>query len=54
MLVALVSEIFVESVQKAAESFGMTPAFVGFIVVALVGGAAEMALGVFRRAQEPA
>jgi Ca2+:H+ antiporter len=27
----------------AAESFGMTPAFVGFIVVALVGGAAEMA-----------
>ena len=43
MLVALVSEIFVESVQKAAEAFGMTPAFVGFIVVALVGGAAEMA-----------
>jgi Ca2+:H+ antiporter len=43
VLVALVSEIFVESVQKAAESFGMTPAFVGFIVVALVGAAAEMA-----------
>ena len=43
LLVALVSEIFVESVQKAAETFGMTPAFVGFIVVALVGGAAEMA-----------
>ena len=43
VLVALVSEIFVESVQKAAETFGMTPAFVGFIVVALVGGAAEMA-----------
>src|SRR5512143_3231239 len=42
-VVALVSEIFVESVQKAAEAFGMTPAFVGFIVVALVGGAAEMA-----------
>ena len=41
-LVALVSEVFVESVQKAAETFGMTPAFVGFIVVALVGGAAEM------------
>ena len=41
--VALVSEVFVESVQKAAETFGMTPAFVGFIVVALVGGAAEMA-----------
>ena len=43
VLVALVSEIFVEFVQKAAEAFGMTPAFVGFIVVALVGGAAEMA-----------
>ncbi len=43
VLVALVSEVFVESVQKAAEVFGMTPAFVGFIVVALVGAAAEMA-----------
>ena len=43
LLVAFVSEIFVESVQQAAETFGMTPAFVGFIVVALVGGAAEMA-----------
>jgi Ca2+:H+ antiporter len=43
VLVALVSEVFVESVQKAAESFGMTQAFVGFIVVALVGAAAEMA-----------
>lgn len=42
VLVALVSEIFVESVQVAAESFGMTQAFVGFVVVALVGGAAEM------------
>jgi Ca2+:H+ antiporter len=43
VLVALVSEVFVESVQKAAEDFGMSQAFVGFIVVALVGGAAEMA-----------
>lgn len=42
VLVALVSEVFVESVQQAALSFGMTPAFVGFIIVALVGGAAEM------------
>ena len=42
VLVALVSEVFVASVQEAAEGFGMTPAFVGFIVVALVGGAAEM------------
>jgi Ca2+:H+ antiporter len=43
VLVALVSEVFVASVQEAAKAFGMTPAFVGFIVVALVGGAAEMA-----------
>ena len=42
VLVALVSEVFVESVQYAAVAFGMTPAFVGFIIVALVGGAAEM------------
>jgi Ca2+:H+ antiporter len=42
VLVALVSEVFIESVQKATETFGMTPAFVGFIVVALVGGSAEM------------
>ena len=37
------SEVFVASVQEAAAQLGMTPAFVGFIVVALVGGAAEMA-----------
>ena len=43
VLVALVSEVFVASVQGAARALGMTPAFVGFIVVALVGGAAEMA-----------
>jgi Ca2+:H+ antiporter len=43
VIVALVSEVFVESVQDAATSFGMTPAFVGLIVVALVGAAAEMA-----------
>jgi Ca2+:H+ antiporter len=42
VVVALVSEIFVESVQHAAIAFGMTPAFVGFIVVAIVGAAAEM------------
>jgi Ca2+:H+ antiporter len=43
VLVALVSEVFVESVQQAAVALGMTPAFVGFVVVALVGAAAEMA-----------
>jgi Ca2+:H+ antiporter len=44
VLVALVSEIFVGSVQQAGEKLGMTPAFVGFIIVALVGAAAEMAV----------
>lgn len=43
VLVALVSEIFVGSVQGASLELGMTPAFVGFIIVALVGAAAEMA-----------
>ena len=43
VFVALVSEVFVASVQEAADAFGMTPAFVGFVVVTLVGAAAEMA-----------
>jgi Ca2+:H+ antiporter len=42
VFIAMVSEIFVESVQHAAITFGMSKAFVGFIVVSLVGGAAEM------------
>jgi Ca2+:H+ antiporter len=42
VLVALVSEVFVESVQQAATALGISAAFVGFIIVALVGGAAEM------------
>ena len=46
VFVALVGEVFVESVQGAALDLGMTPAFVGFIVVALVGGAAEMGAAV--------
>src|SRR6201996_5207707 len=44
ILVALVSEIFVGSVQQAGKELGMSPEFVGFIVVALVGAAAEMAV----------
>src|SRR4030095_9032070 len=44
VLVALVSEIFVESVQHAAAALGMSVAFVGFMIVALVGAAAEMAV----------
>jgi Ca2+:H+ antiporter len=43
VLVALISEVFVASVQEAALAMGMSDAFVGFVVVALVGGAAEMA-----------
>jgi Ca2+:H+ antiporter len=42
VLVALVSEVFVSSVESAADTFGLSPAFVGFIIVALVGAAAEM------------
>jgi Ca2+:H+ antiporter len=42
LCIAVVSEIFVGSVQQAATSFGMSKAFVGFIVVSLVGAAAEM------------
>jgi Ca2+:H+ antiporter len=42
VLLALVSEIFVKSVQMAEKAFGMTPTFVGFIVVALIGAAGEM------------
>jgi hypothetical protein len=51
VLVALVSEFFVESVQHAAASFDMTPAFVGFIVVAIVGAAAEM-MAAFKAARK--
>jgi Ca2+:H+ antiporter len=42
VLVALTSEIFVESVQQAATTLGLSPAFVGFVIVAIVGAAAEM------------
>jgi len=42
VLVAFVSEVLIESVQQAATTLGLSPAFVGFIIVALVGGAAEM------------
>jgi Ca2+:H+ antiporter len=42
VVVALLSDIVIESVTEAARSLGMSQAFVGFVVVALVGGAAEM------------
>lgn len=40
-LVAWMSEILVGSVEKAALSFGMTSVFVGVVVVAIIGNAAE-------------
>ncbi|MCU1232301.1 MAG: calcium/proton antiporter, CaCA family [Candidatus Solibacter sp.] len=40
-LIAWVSEILVGSVQEAAAAFGMTNVFIGVIVVAVVGNAAE-------------
>jgi Ca2+:H+ antiporter len=52
VLVALTSEIFVESVQQAATSLGLSPAFVGFIIVALAGAAGNGFA--FCRAQEQA
>ena len=39
--IAMVSEILVHNVQSAAQSFGMSNVFVGVIVVAIVGNAAE-------------
>jgi len=42
VLVALVSHVFVGSVEVAAHALGMSDAFVGFVVVALVGASAEM------------
>ncbi len=40
-LIAWLSEILVGSVEQAAHTFGMTSVFVGVIVVAIVGNAAE-------------
>jgi Ca2+:H+ antiporter len=42
VLMALVSHVFVGSVQIAATELGITPAFVGLIIVSLVSGSAEM------------
>lgn len=39
--IAWISEILVGSVQEAAKAFGMTEIFVGVIVVAIIGNAAE-------------
>jgi Ca2+:H+ antiporter len=47
VLVAWASEILAGSVEKAAESLGMTNVFVGVIVVAVVGNAAEHSTAIF-------
>ena len=41
--IALVSEVFVGAVEQASAAFGMSRAFVGFVVVSIVGAAAEIA-----------
>jgi Ca2+:H+ antiporter len=43
VLVAVTSHVFVGSVEHAGKALGLSHVFVGFVVVALVGGAAEMA-----------
>lgn len=40
--IAIVSEIFVEGVQEAATKLGLSQGFVGFIIIPVVGAAAEM------------
>lgn len=47
VFVAWMSEILVGSVEHAARSFGMTSVFVGVIVVAIVGNAAEHSTAIF-------
>lgn len=41
ILIALISELLVSAIEPAAESLGLTQVFVGVILVALVGNAAE-------------
>lgn len=41
VLVGLMSEVLVHSIEGASESIGLSPFFVGIIVVAIVGNAAE-------------
>jgi Ca2+:H+ antiporter len=43
VIVALVSEVFVASLTGASQTLGLSPAFTGFVIVAMVGAAAEMA-----------
>lgn len=47
VLIAWMSEILVGAVEHAAGAFGMTSVFVGLIVVAIVGNAAEHSTAIF-------
>jgi Ca2+:H+ antiporter len=40
--ISWVSDVFVQSLTVAAEHLNLSPAFIGFVLVALAGGAAEM------------
>ncbi len=40
--IAIVSEIFVEGIQDAAAKMGLSQGFIGFIIIPIVGAAAEM------------
>jgi Ca2+:H+ antiporter len=40
--IAIVSEIFVEGVQEASAKMGLSQGFVGFVIIPIVGAAAEM------------
>jgi Ca2+:H+ antiporter len=42
LCIAIVSEIFVEGVQEASTKMGLSQGFVGFIIIPIVGAAAEM------------
>lgn len=42
VIIAMVSEVFVGSLEGAAHELGMTEAFVGFVIVAIIGASAEM------------
>jgi Ca2+:H+ antiporter len=42
ILIALVAEVFVESLEGAGSALGMSSAFIGFVVVAIVGAAGEI------------
>jgi Ca2+:H+ antiporter len=43
VLMAMLSEIFIESLDEAGKAFGLTPVFVGVIIIALVSSVAELA-----------